>query len=165
MEPSDRDIDRLIGELTAEMLLIDELADKNLSAKQRIDAGAREEIDWVWLGYTIHNLYNAIENYCLRVAKFFENSLDQRTWHSDLINRMQIEIPNLRPALLDRETGRLLDELRAFRHVFRNVYRSSLDSERLALTQSRVGGAVSQFGTAHAAFLQFLEDLKRRIDG
>lgn len=85
------------AELSAEMELIEELAEKNRAAKQRIDAGAREEIDWVWLGYTIHNLYNAIENYCLRVAKFFENSLDQPTWRSDLINRMQIAIPNRRP--------------------------------------------------------------------
>lgn len=37
MDPSDRSVDRLIGELSAEIGLIDELVEKNRLAKQRVD--------------------------------------------------------------------------------------------------------------------------------
>jgi hypothetical protein len=44
---------------------------------------------------------------------------------------MTMDIPEVRPPLLSKETAAMLDEFRAFRHVFRNVYGFNLSSERI----------------------------------
>nr|WP_258358810.1 hypothetical protein [Moorella sulfitireducens] len=44
---------------------------------------------------------------------------------------MTLEVPGLRPALLDNDTARKLDELRAFRHDFRNIYGFNLDPAKI----------------------------------
>ncbi|MCA1949980.1 MAG: hypothetical protein LDL24_05390 [Treponema sp.] len=54
------------------------------------------------LGYTIHNIYGVMENACLRIARFFENGLNQNSWHRELLDRMIIEIPGVRQALLTK---------------------------------------------------------------
>ena len=104
--------------------------------------------DVIALAYTIHNLYNAMENYFLRVAKFFENHLEAATWHRDLVNRMAVEIEDLRPSLLSRESLRDFHELRGFRHVFRSLYDTPLDPEKVALVHRRVQPAFDALAEA-----------------
>ncbi|MCL6560975.1 MAG: hypothetical protein K6U74_19745, partial [Firmicutes bacterium] len=52
-------------------------------------------------------------------------------WHRELLLRMTLDVPEVRPPLLSKETANKLDEFRAFRHVFRNVYGFNLSSERI----------------------------------
>ncbi len=63
------------------------------------------------IAYLLHNLYTAIENYMVRIAKHFENTLEDSSWHRELIERMKIEIPGLRPAVITGELEEPLDEL------------------------------------------------------
>ena len=66
-------------------------------------------------GACLHGLYNAIEAYFLRVAKFFENNIDEAAWHRDLLDRMRLDVPGIRPALItDRILAERIDELRRF---------------------------------------------------
>ncbi len=78
----------------------------------------QDDLDWAALGYTLHVLYTSMENYFLRISKFFENDLPRDARHKELLERMELEIPGIRPALLDRNTALLLMHGRAFR-VFR----------------------------------------------
>ena len=121
---------RLISELDQDVELLAELAEQNTRATARIRAGATEDLDYAALGYTIHNLYSLLENYALRIAKTFENEIDDSRWHRDLINRMTLEVATVRPAVWSRELARHVDELRRFRHAFRHVYDSSLDPDK-----------------------------------
>ena len=52
-----------------------------------------------------------VEGYAFRVAKTFENHIDGRTWHQDLIRRMRLEIPGVRPPLQDATTAAHIDAL------------------------------------------------------
>lgn len=82
--------------------------------------------------YQLHNLYSAIEDLFKIVAGAFENSVtDLSQWHTELLRRMTLDIPGVRPALLSQETAGLLNELRAFRHFFRHAYGQSLDLARV----------------------------------
>lgn len=82
--------------------------------------------------YQLHNLYSAVEDLFKIVAGTFENSVtDLSQWHTELLRRMTLEIPGVRPALLSQETADLLNELRAFRHFFRHAYGQSLDLARV----------------------------------
>ena len=60
----------LFSELQGDIDLLAELYEKNRLVTAKIKKPDADEFDWAALGYTIHNIYNLIENYFLRVAKF-----------------------------------------------------------------------------------------------
>ena len=111
------------------------------------------------VAYTLHNVYTALEAYFLRVAKFFENNLDGGGWHHQLISRMVLDIPGIRPALLSDDMTEGLDELRRFRHVFRNLYKSRLQPERVHWVQHYVESVVNLFAECHQRFVGWLDEL------
>ncbi|MDF1569183.1 MAG: hypothetical protein P1P77_14280 [Spirochaetaceae bacterium] len=81
------DIELLISELQSDLTALSELEATNRKAQARIDAGADVELDFAMLGYTLHNIYNLLENSFYRIARHFENNLNQEYWHKDLLHR------------------------------------------------------------------------------
>lgn len=56
------------------------------------------------LAYKLHNLYSAYEDLFKLVARFFENQIaDISGYHSELLNRMKLQIEGVRPKLLADE--------------------------------------------------------------
>jgi len=135
----------------------------NTRANERINHGADDDLDYMALGYTIHNLYGIMENACLRIARFFENGLPSNFWHKELLERMRLEIPTIRRAFLSKEEFVALDELRAFRHVFRNLYNKPIDRGRLTALQQKVPSAVQLFLTALDRYDRFLAELQEQL--
>ena len=164
MKRKKTDLLRLVAELDSDISLLDDLTQKNKTAWQRINRGSVEELDWAALGYTIHNIYNLLENYFLRVSKFFENAPDPLSWHRNLIQHMMLDIEELRPALLDRELAGRIDELRSFRHVFRNIYQSELDPKRVELVQQRLDATLSGFKKAHIEFREKIRIIAEQVE-
>jgi len=84
------------------------------------------------IAYQIHNLYSAIEDLLKLIADYFENNISQsRQWHSLLLQRMTISVPQVRPAVLSSETYTILNALRGFRHFFRHAYGAAIEYEQL----------------------------------
>lgn len=84
------------------------------------------------VGYALHNLYSALENSFEQISRTFENHVVMTgQWHRELMTKMFLEIPALRPAVLPELTRPLLNELRGFRHVFRHSYDYVLDPVKL----------------------------------
>lgn len=109
-------------------------------------------------GYYLHNLYTAFKNICLNVARTFENQVDDRSqWHSVLLKRMTLDIEGLRPHLFRHEVYIRLDELRRFRHLFRNAYTISLDPQRTLLV-------VAQAQQLKALYKLDIEEFKAFLD-
>jgi hypothetical protein len=95
------------------------------------------------VAYALHNLYSALENCFDQISRTFENHVvDRDQWHRELMLKMFLAIPGIRPAVLPEAVRPLLNELRSFRHLFRHSYDFQLDPVRLnALTSSwRTGG-------------------------
>ena len=46
--------------------------------------------------------YTALETLFLRVSQFFENRLASDRWHSDLLEKMTLEVPGIRQPLIAR---------------------------------------------------------------
>ncbi|MDA3951946.1 MAG: hypothetical protein PF508_22245 [Spirochaeta sp.] len=149
----------LIAELEGDLEALPELLESNAKSMDRIGAGATEELDYAALGYTLHNLYNLMENSFFRIAKHFENDIGSEGWHKELLHRMTLSIEGIRPRVLDAGTAEQIDELRAFRHVFRNMYRKNLDSEKLLLLQKRLPGIVGSWKTAISNFIELLKTI------
>ena len=164
MKRKKSDLLRLVAELDSDFDLLETLKQKNERARQRVEQGSSEELDWAALGYTIHNIYNLLENYFLRISKFFENSLEPLSWHRDLIEHMRLDIDGVRPALLNRDLAARIDELRSFRHVFRNIYQSELDPKRVELVQQQLNPTLASFENAHKEFLKKLKAIAAQVD-
>ncbi len=154
---------RLKAELTTGSSLLQSLLAKNRRATERASLSDEDEFAWAAVGYTIHNVYCLFENYFLRISKFFENGLDPSTWHAQLVERMTLEIPGLRPALFDRAFARRIDELRRFRHAFRNLYQTELDPDRVRILNETLPRLVVDFSSFHDRFQAALDFLVREL--
>ncbi|MDA0842219.1 MAG: hypothetical protein O3B01_17380 [Planctomycetota bacterium] len=78
--------------------------------------------------YQLHNLFCAFEDAFKIIAERFENQVEEAShWYAEFLKRMKAEIQGVRPAVLSEESYELLDEMRAFRHVFRHAYGKELD--------------------------------------
>jgi hypothetical protein len=155
----------LRGELLDDVRLLEAAEDKWRLMKEKLARIEPDEFDYVALGYTLSNLYGVMEGYFLRVAKAFENRIDPSRWHRDLLDRMAIEVSGVRPAILLPAEKIAIDELRAFRHVFRHIYQGQLDVEKLSLVDRRAPAAIAAFRDAHERFLLVLDDLVRAVSG
>jgi hypothetical protein len=126
----------LIAELEGGYRELGRVVAQNHRAWERIQDGASDPIDWGALGFTLHSAYGILKNYFLRVSKFFENDLPPDRWHKSLVEKMALEIADVRPALLVDETSkhRAVEMLR-FRHRFRNLYGEDLDPKKTAEVQ------------------------------
>ncbi len=72
---------------------------------------------------------------------------------------MQLDIPELRPALLTREFALKIDELLRFRHVFRNIYQASLIPKKVKDANEYALGIDAEFRPFHTEYLFFLDNL------
>ena len=119
--------------LRQELLRDTEVAESALAtARERfaVSGPAQEEA----CAFHLCRLFNVVEQMLRRVAKRFENSIDDPTrWHAELIRRMTLDIPGVRPPLFSRELAAPLGELRGFRHMFTHAYDLVLRREKLAL--------------------------------
>lgn len=83
------------------------------------------------LGYSMHNIYNALENCFTQISLSFENHVrDHTRWHRELLDKMFLDIKSLRPAVFPEQVRAVLGELLGFRHVFRHAYDYELDPAR-----------------------------------
>jgi hypothetical protein len=77
--------------------------------------------------------YTCIETFLFRTSQIFENSLEQEKWHKSLLNKMALEIPGIRPAVIDKKSYELLDEFLRFRHFRRYYFNLSYDWDKIQL--------------------------------
>ncbi len=116
----------LLGYFTNQMELMERML-KEIKVTQSSD---REKTSH--LGYLLHNLYCAMEDLFQEIAKTFENRIeDLSKYHRELLKRMQLNMPGIRPRLLSKESYLILDELRGFRHIFRHSYDYELAPDRV----------------------------------
>jgi hypothetical protein len=106
-------------------------------------------------GHHLSRLYNVIEQMGTRLARAFENQIeDDRGWHAELIRRLSIAIQGVRPAFFSEELRQPLRELRAFRHVFTHAYDLQLDPEKLALLVKYARQVVPRLESLCRSFVQ-----------
>ena len=107
--------------------------------------------------FQLTRMFNVIEQMSLRVAKAFENNIDdEKGWHAQLIQRMTLSISGVRPALFSGELAHELHELRMFRHVFHHAYNLRLDPDKLRLLLKYAGVVAPQL---HSSTRQFVENV------
>jgi hypothetical protein len=129
---------------------------ENMGQKLRMIAAAMNPesfTDLAGAAYLLHNIYNALENSFEQISRSFENHVkDVSRWHKELLGKMFLDIPGIRPAVLPPEMRGILNELRGFRHMFRHSYDFEIDVKKLQpvienfmARQGALVGAMSEF--------------------
>jgi hypothetical protein len=155
-------ISLLRADIEDELAKLEQLAQVFATVRDNLDLQSTEisVYDRGAIGYLLHNFYNGCENMFRRIAAFFENDIGTDTWHADLLRRMKLNIEGYRPAVIDDELYRLLQDFRGFRHVFRNAYSFELDWERERLVALRFETTLSLVREQVVAFLDGLDELR-----
>lgn len=116
------------------------------------------------LALALHHLYSAIEAGFERIAKRLDESMPEGgECHADLLRQMAIDVTGLRPALLDTELLRRLDEYRRFRHVVRKGYEHEYEWARMEHLVSGLPQLQSNLRTAVDRFDRFLAGMIERL--
>ena len=123
-------------DLQVQMNLMAVIHQKLLDRATRLSAD--DDIILESIAYQIHNLYCTVEDLLKIVASCFENNMSSTSqWHSILLQRMTMEIPGIRPALLSPDSYTILNSMRGFRHFFRHAYASDIDYQQLTMNLHR----------------------------
>lgn len=102
--------------------------------------------------------YNALEQMALRAARRFENHIDDdRSWHAEIIRRMSLEIPGVRPRLFPLDLCDDIQELRSFRHVVVHAYDLTLRADKMQIVLTAAQTVQGALPKAVEGFLSTLE--------
>ena len=105
----------------------------------------------------LHAFYTGLERMFEEIAKQIDGTvLTGGGWHAELLDQMTLDLPSLRPPVLEPTTADRLGEYRRFRHRVRNVYAMNLLPERMA---SLVDDLPPTFSAVKADLLRFCATL------
>ena len=93
----------------------------------------------------------------VRIARELNGGVPQaEQWHRELVRNMALDIPSVRPAVIDADLAASLEEYLRFRHVFRNVYREELSAERMRPLETRMPATLEAFRNRIRSFLAWM---------
>lgn len=108
----------------------------------------------------MYDFYVAVENIFETVAREIDEALPaDEKWHRRLLLQMALDIPDIRPSLISKETAAKLDEFRAFLHVFRNVYGFNLSAERMVDLLNKFPQTANCLEREVHAFIEMMKEI------
>jgi hypothetical protein len=117
------------------------------------------------LGYSLHNIYNALENCFEQISLGFENHVrDRSRWHRELLEKMFLDIKPIRPAVLPEQLRSLLGDLLGFRHLFRHAYEFKVDQAKTLALWNRWSTENASVKQSLIVFADELEHIGRKSD-
>ena len=158
---------RLAAEINDELDALDALVQELAHAPQSDDSYARRA-----RGSILHDFYNGVERVFERVACELNGGVPKaEQWHrepsagereglaprmKELLDNMALGIPEVRPPLIDQPLAATLHEYRRFRHLFRNVYGTVLETGRMRILEERLPDTLAAFRRQVSAFLRWM---------
>lgn len=143
--PLDETVSAIRDELGALRRMDEELSD------QLAEAHPHPRI----LGSLLHDFYICCERVFRRISGEISGSTyggDQ--WHKELLYRMTVDVPGVRPAVISEDLAAELDEYLAFRHVFRSIYGFELRGSRIGRLAQGMTDVSRRFTEELEAFLK-----------
>lgn len=128
-------MEALIADIDADMRILQKEADsierKLERLKQEKDP---ENIDShiKAIAGSLHSIYSGYETIIERIVRAIDGDVPSgKDYHLLLLKRALTAIEGVRPPIISLETFRILEELRTYRHKFRNIYLYLLSSARV----------------------------------
>jgi hypothetical protein len=154
---------RLLAEdVRAEVERIEETVRECEDTHARFESSSPDRLELMGIGGLLQSFYNGIERALVRIAPEFNGGLPMGdAWHRRLLEQMTLAVPEVRPAVLRRDTAGRLHEYRAFRHRFRNLYFFDLRWEPCQKLLADVAEVWHEVREDLSGFVTFLGDLGR----
>ena len=103
---------RLAAEVTAELASLEQIAQELAGAPSRADAYSLRA-----RGSILHDFPSGVERIFVHIAGELNGGVPQaERWHQELLGDMVLEIPKVRPAVIDADLATALGEYLRFRH-------------------------------------------------
>jgi len=107
---------------------------------------------------SLHSIYTGCENILERIIRTIDGDIPLgKDYHSLLLQRAVTEIEGVRPPIITIEIFTKLDEMRAYRHKFRNIYLYLIAPARIIELANEGIALVEKFNTEINEFCSFLE--------
>jgi len=151
----------LAQRIRTELVDLDRTQDTALRHWQRFRTAASDQDAFLnSVAFALHSLYTDLERLFELVATELDGgALGRDSWHTELLRQMALDLPEIRPPVIQADTARRLDEYRKFRHLVRNVYASNLDAARVERLVDDLPETWGQVRRDLADFSQFLDQL------
>ncbi len=112
------------------------------------------------LALNLHSFYLGAEHMFEDVARTIDQNIPTGSdWHRALLQQMSLDIPSLRPPVIQDETYKCLDEYRGFRHVVRHGYTFDLQTNRVQELAEGLRDCFTAVQQDLNNFIQFLHQL------
>jgi hypothetical protein len=121
--------------------------------------GPDQTLLWAAAGH-LQAFYNGIEGLLLRVIKEADGAAPSGAdSHLEIARQAALDIPEVRPALVDPALSEALAPYRAFRHFFRHAYGVTLSWEKMREKLLAARLVYQQFADAVSRFREFLRQV------
>ena len=154
----DNDMEVLIGEIQKTISQLNKINGKYIDFSEKRN-DFPDNFDLVVLAEIITDYYTCLETAFVRVSKTFENNLEKSRWHTNLLERMIIEIPGIRKALLTDRSYNLLKEIMRFRHFKTYYFELDYDKDRIDFIEKKYKEAVPLVLQELEQYIIFLQKL------
>jgi len=152
------DLSLLIGEIRKTVIQINKMNQKYIYFSEKRN-DFPDNFDLIVLAEIITDYYTCLETAFLRISKAFENSLEKYKWHANLLERMVVEIPGVRKALLTDVSYDLLKEIMRFRHFKRYYFELDYDKDRIDFLEKKYKEVVPLVLQDLELYITFLQEL------
>lgn len=114
------------------------------------------------IGAIVHDFYTGAERIFERIAPELNGGIPAGpAWHRELLDNMTLNLPGVRPPVLEPSTARALEEFLRFRHLFRNLYGFELEWSRLRPLVARLPDTWGALARDLEVFLRFVDAAAR----
>jgi uncharacterized protein YutE (UPF0331/DUF86 family) len=152
-----KQLQRSADELSARLNEFQQIGTEIAGARSRLGTGEPTTFDLYAVAGILHDVYQGVENICNYIAKEIDKQVPvSATSHRDLLEQMTRPSPQARPAVIQPETAKLLDEYRKFRHVARHTYGFKFDWSRVKPLLTDVDEAIRAFVADIEQFVAWL---------
>lgn len=138
------------------------LCRERLARRQEFAHSGADDILADSLAGRLHSFYGELERLLETIAAELDELPPGPRWHKKLLEVMALDVPGLRPAVLSASAREGLDELRAFRHLCRDLCGHTLRPERVFALAGRLAGTWDATRADLEQFIAFLAELDGR---
>jgi hypothetical protein len=111
---------------------------------------------------SLHGFYSGAERIFEWIARQVDGTLPQGpAWHRELLDQMTLDVPGVRPSVLQKVTAKQLEEYLGFRHVVRNLYTWELDTTKVKRLIKRLPHTLQAVEKDLETFGRFLDAASR----
>lgn len=156
----------LAAELTADLKNIEAIAacldDVHGQARQR----PLTDLEVSGAAHWLEGFYTAVEDLFTRIARTVDQDMPAgEQWHRELLERMALDIPGVRPAVIGSTLAATLDEYRRFRHRARHVYSPPVPKwEKFSHLVAGLPEVMGQLRQSVRDFIRVLEQLGTAVE-